>query len=397
VRILNVIGSVDPRNGGTTQHVLTSTLVWKRHGHEAHILCLDAPQAPWVAQSPTTTFALGTNSRRFAVILQIFPILKYGYTPKLGRWLRRNAQSYDFVMLNGLWNFTSYGTWRALKHTNVSYFVFPHGMLDPWKKRLDPVSHISRLIFWCLFERKVLRDARGIFFASEEERRLAQSAFLRNDSKSYVVGFGAEDFIHSQERGKLMFLSKFPALRGRRSVLFLGRLHPKKGLDLLIEAFTQLADEFSTFDLIVAGPDELGMKSRLEKIAIRRSVKSRIHWTGMLTGDEKVGAFLSSEFFVLPSHQENFGIAVVEALALAVPVLLSKRVNIWREVVSAGAGVAVTDDVDGVREGLRQMCRLPQRELRSMKINARNCFLQHFNIENSVTELMELMNSLRAA
>jgi len=117
----------------------------------------------------------------------------------------------------------------------------------------------------------------------------------------------------------------------------------------------------------------------------------------MLTGDEKVGAILSSEFLILPSHQENFGIAVVEALALAVPVLISKRVNTWREIVSAGAGLAVTDDVGGVKEGLRQMSLLPSNEFRNMKTNARACFLQQFNIENNATELSKLMNSLRAA
>src|SRR3984885_12780703 len=115
----------------------------------------------------------------------------------------------------------------------------------------------------------------------------------------------------------------------------------------------------------------------------------------MLTGEKKTGAFASCDFFALPSHQENFGIAVVEALAVAVPVLITKKVNIWREVESSGGGHAVADDVGGVVEGLKHMCGLPPPKLATMRINARKCFLERFNIEKNATELADIMAKLR--
>jgi glycosyltransferase involved in cell wall biosynthesis len=267
-------------------------------------------------------------------------------------------------------------------------------MLDPWMKTMRPVGHFLRIVFWRLLERKVLRDARAVFFASEEERRLAGITFFQRDSYSHVVGYGAEDIVGDPDAQKSAFLSSFPNLRGRRLILFLGRIHPKKGVDLLIEAFARVAGEFPEFDLIVAGPDDMEMQRQLTEIAADSGVRERIHWTGMLTGDQKSGAFRSSDFFVLPSHQENFGIAVVEAMAAAVPVLITNQVNIWREVQSSGGGHAVTDDMNGVMQGLRYMCRLPPNRLATMKTNARNCFLERFNIENNATQLAKLMIDL---
>jgi glycosyltransferase involved in cell wall biosynthesis len=392
VKILNVIGSVDPRNGGTTDHVFSSSRVWSRIGHECHILCLDPADAACVAESPMITFALGCRGIVFRLFRRAFPSLRYGYTPRLVSWLRENADSYDAIVLNGLWNYTSYGSWRVLRKSTVLYYVCPHGMLDPWLKTARPMSYFIRAIFWQVFERKVVRDAQGIFFSSEEERQLASGSFLRRDKRPfYVVGYGAEDVAGDQDTQKSSFLSSFPQLRGRKLILFLSRIHPKKGLDLLIKAFADLADEYPAFDLVIVGPDNVGLTPKLAKIAVELGIERRIHWTGMLTGDEKWGAFRSAAFFTLPSHQENFGIAVVEAMAVGVPVLITKKVNIWREVEACGAGCAVADEVDSLIEGLRHMCDLPQSELNTMKINARNCFLQRFNIENNALELLELM------
>ena len=340
------------------------------------------------------TYALGGHGRLASLARRLVPLSRYGYTPKLGSWLRKNAQNYDAIILNGLWNYTSYGCWLALRKSSVPYFVCPHGMLDPWLRKANPAGHLLRTIFWRFFERKVLRDSRGVFFASEEERQLASQSFLQQDSCGYVVGYGTEDIAGDQEAQKSVFLSKFPEMRERKLALFLSRIHPKKGLDILIRAFARLADDFAAFDLVIAGPDNDGLQSQLSHLAVELGVDKRIHWTGMLTGDEKWGAFRSATFFVLPSHQENFGIAVVEALAASAPVLITKKVNIWREVQASGAGCAVVDDIDGITEGLRYMCDLPQPDLQRMKINARRCFLERFNIENNALELVQLMAGL---
>jgi glycosyltransferase involved in cell wall biosynthesis len=391
VKVLNVIGSVDPRGGGTTEHVFSISRVWRQLGHECHILCLDPPQAACVAKSPFTTFALGGKQRRYVNSHRV-PLLRYGFRPELIKWLKSNAASYDAVILNGLWNYTSFGSWLVLRKMNtVAYYVCPHGMLDPWLEKAKPWKHLFRRVFWKLIERRVLRDARGVFFACEEERRLAHRAFFWEGGRDYILGYGASEMSGEKACQIAAFSRRFPATDNRKLILFLGRIHPKKGLDLLIRAFSRLADEWSEYDLVVAGPDEDDLSPRLQKLAADLSVKHRIHWTGMLNGDEKAGAFRCARFFVLPSHQENLGIAVLEALAFGVPVLISKKVNIWREVETYGAGYAVENDVEGIVDGLKYMCNLRDAKYLRMATGARTCFTDRFDIEKNAVELANIL------
>jgi glycosyltransferase involved in cell wall biosynthesis len=163
---------------------------------------------------------------------------------------------------------------------------------------------------------------------------------------------------------------------------------------LLILAFARQAHMFTDFDLLIVGPDDVGLTPVLKKIAAELGIADRVHWIGMLSGDEKWGAFRVAEFFVLPSHQENFGIAVAEAMALSVPVLITNKVNIWREVKSGGAGRITTDDSDGIADGLRYMCSLSKSDRQIFATNARNCFLEQFNLEKNATAFLNLMTSL---
>ncbi len=393
MKILHVIGSVDPRGGGTTNHVFSSAEVWSRHGHECHVLSLDPPKASCVLNSPWVIFALGPQ-REHPVLTRLFPWLRYGYTRKLGKWLKENAKNYDAIILNGLWNFTSYGSWLALRKSDVPYFVCPHGMLDPWLRKAHPMSHFLKTIFWRLFEWKVIRDARGIFYACEEERQLAQTFVSKCKCQEFVVGYGAQDILGDGDGQKSAFLSKFPKLRERKLILFLSRIHQKKGLDLLISAFARQSKKFPDFDLLIAGPDQVGLTPQLVKMAGRLGIEQKIHWVGMLSGDEKWGALRSAAFFVLPSHQENFGIAVVEAMALGVPVLITKKVNIWKEVQQSNSGHVVMDDVDDISRGLNNFCSLTPNQIRVLGHNARLCFEERFDLEKNALEVMNLMKAL---
>jgi glycosyltransferase involved in cell wall biosynthesis len=391
VKILNVIGSVDRRGGGTTDHVFSCSTLWVKGGHECHILCLDPPDATCVSRSPVTTFALGTRGRIHDIARRMIPALRYGYTRNLVRWLEINANNYDAIILNGLWNYTSYGTWRCLRKLRVPYYVCPHGMLDPWLKEVRPVAHLARIVFWNLFERKVLRDASGIFFACEEERRLASQGYLKDVGRAFVVAYGAQDISGDPTVQKAAFLSKFPQLCGRKIILFLGRMHPKKGLDLLIQSFASLARQFPNFDLVIVGPDDVGLTPKLVRIASELGVIDRVHWAGMLIGDEKWGAFRAAEFFVLPSHQENFGIAVAEAMAMALPVLITDKVNIWREVEANGAGHVVADNAAAIAAGLRDICSLSRSDRQKMAENARRCYVARFDLEQNASKLLDLI------
>ena len=140
MKILHIIASVDPRTGGPIQGVVLSSQIWRAHGHERDILSLDPPTAPWVGACPVTTFAVGMKGPVHDWIRRRLPWARYAYTPGLKRWLTRNVSQYDAVVVNGLWNYASLGAWRALRGTATPFFVFPHGMLDPWFNEAYPLK-----------------------------------------------------------------------------------------------------------------------------------------------------------------------------------------------------------------------------------------------------------------
>jgi len=396
MKVLHVISSVDPRGGGVIEGVLSSSQVWIQHSHECHILSLDPPDAPWVRQSPVRPFPVGLGGRFYAFLRRSLPWLRYGYTPHLKSWLKSYASNYDAVIINGLWNYASYGSWRVLHKSKVPYFVYTHGMLDPWFNKAYPTKTFFKAIFWKLFEHKVLRDARGVMFHCEEERQLAAQSFSPYAAHEVVAGFGTLDVAGDPEAQRAAFATKVPEVQGRKFILFLSRIHPKKGVDLLIQAFARHATTFPEFDLVIAGPDQTGWTRDLRQVAKKLGVADRIFWPGMLSEDEKWGAFNAAEFFVLPSHQENFGLVVPEAMARAKPVLITSKVNIWREIQQDGAGLVVDDEVEAIAAGLREMCALSSSERGAIGLKARNCFLERYNLEHNAMQLLALLEKLSA-
>jgi len=180
----------------------------------------------------------------------------YGYAPSFSRWIRKHSANYDAVIVQGLWQYSSFGVWRALRGTATPYFVFPHGMLDPWFKRTYPRKHFKKLLYWPWAEYRVLRDAAAVLFTSEEERRLARESFSLYRCNEVVVNYGTAAPEIDLAAAREDFFSGFPQLRGRRFLLFLGRLHEKKGCDLLLEAFAARNSSRTdqSLDLVVAGP-----------------------------------------------------------------------------------------------------------------------------------------------
>jgi glycosyltransferase involved in cell wall biosynthesis len=169
-------------------------------------------------------------------------------------------------------------------------------------------------------------------------------------------------------------------------VLFLGRIDRKKGCDLLVDAFVKLAAQEPELDLVMAGPDPQNWRAELVRAAEAAGVAARIHWPGMLRGDAKWGAFHAAEAFVLSSHQENFGIAVVEALACGKPVLLSDKVNIAAEIAADGAGLMESDTATGTERLLERWMKMPAGDREAMAVRAADCFHRRYDMrENAKT------------
>jgi glycosyltransferase involved in cell wall biosynthesis len=343
------------------------------------VVTFDDPHLRFVKEFPLPVHALGP-SRGF-----------YGYNPKLVPWLTAHADGFDAVIINGLWQYNSFGTWRALRKSGVPYFVFTHGMLDPWFKRTYPLKHMKKWLYWPWADYRVLRDAQAVLFTSEDERLLARQSFWLYQAKEHVIAYGTTAPPRDATGLREHFLAAYPQLRDRRVVLFLSRIHEKKGCDLLIRAFASVAAAEPALHLVIAGPDQTGWSAELKRLAQQLGVTDRITWPGMLRGEMKWGAFYSAEIFMLPSHQENFGIAVAEALGCGVPVLISDKVNIWREVRSSNAGMVAPDTQDGACQLLRQWLSLAPDQRRAMGESARNLFGHRFTVDAMATGLLDIV------
>lgn len=267
-----------------------------------------------------------------------------------------------------------------------SLHVMPHGMLDPYFQR-DPSRRVKAFrnwIYWKFIEHKVVNDATGLLFTCEEEMLLARQPFHPyRPRKESVVGLGVEEPPAFDAGMHRAFHESNPGLLDRPFLLFLSRIHPKKGLDLLIRAYADIrASSHSAPNLVIAGPLDSDYAKEMQQLAAGLMPRSgpRIHFAGMLRGDEKWGAIHGCEAFVLPSHQENFGIAVVEALACGKPVLISDRVNIWSEIKEDGAGIINPDDLPGTKQALLQWTALAEEDRTRMSADAVACYTRHFRI-----------------
>jgi len=376
IRHLHVIHSIDARHGGPPEGVKQLTSVARKLGHEVDIVVTERPEPARAGEYACPVHYAGPSH------------FKYGYAPRLTAWLQSHARRFDAVVVHGIWQYHSFCTWQALRRSRVPYFVFTHGMLDPWFKRQYPLKHLKKLAYWPWAEYRVLRDARAVLFTSEEERRLARASFRRYRANEWVVNFGVPEPAGDADAQREAFLRQFPRLRGKRFLLFLGRIHPKKGCDLLLEAFAAVRALDPLLQLVIAGPDPVGLRSRLARLAERLGVAQAVTWTGMILGDAKTGALRAADAFVLPSHQENFGMAVAESLACGTPVLISNKVNIWREVVEDGAGIAADDTLAGTVGMLQTWVALGAEERHRMALNAFNSFAIRFNAETAAESLL---------
>lgn len=383
MRILHCVPSVNPVSGGPIEGITRLGEALRLHGCQSEIVSLDAPSDAWVARCPLTVHATGPS------------IGRYGYNRRFTKWLKAKARDYDVVVIDGIWQYSSFGAWRALHKSVTPYVAFTHGMLDPWFKERYPLKHLKKWLYWPYADYRVLRDARGVIFTSEEERMRARESFWLYRAVERVVVYGTADpKSPNDSRHKEAFLQAFPAARGRKCILYLGRVHPKKGCDILLQAFAKVASTAPKLHLVIAGPDVAGWQSELERLTHALNISQRITWTGALSGSEKWGAFRAADAFILPSHQENFGVAVAEALACNLPVLITDKVNIWREIVADGAGMVAPDTEAGITSLLFRWLKIGDAERARMSENARRCFESRFDMQATAGSFLDVLAGL---
>jgi glycosyltransferase involved in cell wall biosynthesis len=375
LKILHIISSVNPAGGGPIEGIKQLGVILTGAGNAVEVASLDHPDAPYLKECLLPVHPLGPTT------------LHYAFTSRFIPWLRANRRRYDAVVVNGIWQYHSFATWRVLRKSSTPYVLYAHGMLDPWFKKQYPLKHLKKWMYWPWAEYRVLRDANAVLFTCEEERRLACSSFWLYRCNGIVVSYGTAEPKGDPKMELLEFFARYPELRGKNLALFMGRIHPKKGCDLLIEAFAKVLGPHPNWHLVIAGPDQVGWREELNCRAEQLGLAPRMTWTGMLAGTMKWGALRAAEIFVLPSHQENFGIAVAETLAAGVPALISNKVNIWREVEGDRAGMVSEDTLEGICGLLQAYLEMPAEKKQAMRQAAVRCFEQRFEINKAAGAL----------
>ena len=397
MKVLRIIPSMDPSSGGPCQGIRNIIPELHKAGITNEVVCLDDPAAEFLKTDDFPIVALGPAKG------------PWQSSPQLVPWLVENLARFDVVIVHALWLFHGYAARKALRIHKRSkgkvprVYVMPHGMLDPYFQRAGErkLKAVRNWAYWKLIESKLINEADGILFTCEAELLLARQPFQPYHPKREInIGYGVQPPPPFNEEMKVAFKASCPGLGDQPYFLFLSRIHEKKGIDHLVEAYSniyQLYQRSNSLEmlpkLVVAGPGlDTEFGSKLESMAnTLPGLKDAIFFPGMLTGAGKWGAFYGCEAFVLPSHQENFGIAVAEALACGKPVLISYQVNIWREIVETGAGIVADDNTAGAELLINSWMKLSHAGKLEMKGNATRCFQKEFTITSAADRFVQLL------
>lgn len=382
VKILQVIPSLNPAMGGTVKALVSTLEPLQSRGHEVTVLCLDDTTDSWILsfKHPVVCFK-GSGGT-------------YRYSKNFSTWLSNHTTMFDIVVIHGIWQYHSYISAKVCNSLKVPYVLFTHGMLDPWFNQVSKIKALKKNIYWKIFEKQSVNNADAVLFTCEEEKVLARKSFTPYRPNEKVVAFGSPRSNVCGEAAKDKFYQIYPDLQCKKIALYLSRIHPKKGIDLLIDAMKDV-DLPEDFILVIAGPDPDELKPRLHKRAQELGVANKIVWVGMLQGLEKWGAYYAADVFILPSHQENFGIVVSESLSVGTPVLITDKVNIWREIKESGSGIVSPDTVSGVCSLLTQWFSLSYDEKLSMRNRALACFEKNFSLEKSIPDFEMVLNTIK--
>ena len=271
------------------------------------------------------------------------------YSKDLARFLEDSVTRFDLVHIHEIWHYAGYAAFRAAKKRNIPCVVTIHGELSEWS-----LQHKAwkKFIYRKTILDSVLRNADALHAITPAEKD--RIASLSYDTPVTVAPNGIDPTPYDNLPDPSQLLDRFPILKGKRVILFLGRLNPKKGLDILARSFPTLKSRFPDTILLIAGPDEEGTRRMTESILESQGNLDSAVFTGMLTGTEKHAAMSCADIFVLPSYSEGFSIAILEAMAARLPVVITDNCD-FPEVAEHGAGLVVKANETEVAQALGEL------------------------------------------
>ena len=309
------------------------------------------------------------------------------YSRDLARFLDDSTTRFDLIHIHEIWHYAGYAAFRAAKKRNKPCVVTIHGELSEWS-----LQHKAwkKFIYRKAILDGVLRNADALHAITLPEKD--RIASLGYDTPVMVAPNGIDPTSYDSLPDPSEFLDRFPTLRGKRVILFLGRLNPKKGLDILAHSFHNLKSQFPNTVLLIAGPDEEGTRHMMKSILEFQGNLDSAIFTGMLTGAEKLAAMSCADIFVLPSYSEGFSIAILEAMAARLPVVITEGCN-FPEVAEHGSGFVVNASETPVAEAIGAL--LSDAELRKrMGDSGRKLVTERYTWRAAASKIAHLYRSL---
>ncbi len=366
LRACQVVALINRDTGGPAVTVPRLASLLAGCGVESHLATLDypelGPQTP-ISDVRVTSVPAGLLTRRLR-----------GWSPDLAQRLNSLATGgLDLIHSHGLWMFPNLYARQAATRARLPLIISPRGMVEEWSLGR---SRMKKFVAWNVFERRNLASARLFHATSAAEASSLRSLGLRQPIA--VIPNGIDLPVINTIPARAVLEQKYPALVGRRWLLFLSRVHPKKGVSELLRAWGELAPRFADWHLIVAGPDPDGYGETTRLEALEQGIADRVTFTGMIAGAEKECVLGHADLFVLPTHSENFGIAIAEALAHGVPVITTTGAP-WSELRETRSGWWIDLDQQALVGALDSALRLPSSGLREMGARGRALMEQKYS------------------
>ncbi len=377
LRICQVIASINEHTGGPAFAVTSLAELLAEQGICSYLFTLDYQHCGQQVTAPSVKVHSYHANR----------ITRYirGLHPLASRSLWELASTkLDLIHSHGLWMFPNlYARQSALKY-HLPLVVSTHGMLNSWSIKFH---HLRKCIAWLLYEQKNLSSA-TIFHATSFEEYLAiRSLGFKQPIAMIPNGVEVEDEMKKYNRENLT--QEFPELKDQKWLLFMSRIHPKKGIENLLLTWKMISDIFDDWHLIIAGPDTLGYQKKLELLAAQLGVQARVTFTGMLSDYKKKTALTNADLFVLPTFSENFGIAIAEALAHGIPVVTTKGAP-WQDLLTYECGWWIENTKPKLAGALTEAMRLSDQERQIMGLRGRNLVKTKYSWHSIAQEMSQV-------
>lgn len=383
MKILHVIADLNPEKGGPSVAALGMCEALVKMGHKVSLYTTNEFVLNQI-DNEIVNFPMNHKG----VKINYFPYLKnfsWVYAPKMGKYIRETIRDFDIVHIHNLYLYHTAITAFYCRKYKIPYIIMPHGTLDPYMRKN---GKLKKFIYHQLIENRNLNGAAFVHYTALEEKQLAHDQ-LGLRSQAYIAPLGINPSAFEVAAKEEALSHRYAFLKDKFVFLFLGRLHYKKGLDLLIKGFSQINKQFAETHLLIVGPDEGGYKEKILQWIQEEGIEKAVTFMGMLQGKDKAEAFAAADAFVLPSYSENFGITVIEAMVSRLPVLISDQVNISTPIKEAEAGLVIQCEVGKLRDAMAVLYNQPDLRHRLVE-NATNLVNSTYTWDVAIKRLISM-------